>query len=121
MTTRTTATLASVALAAGIFIGWAIPRTPATPSHVEGPAQTQSDPPATQSAAAVEEWPVLRIVDGDTAIVRWQSSQPADERGRPGYREATAALQDLLAGGKVRLQFEEPGDVKRDNFGRLLV
>jgi micrococcal nuclease len=43
------------------------------------------------------------------------------ERGEPGFKEATEALKILLGDGPVRIEYEDPGVVKRDNFGRLLV
>ena len=75
---------------------------------------------------------VRRVVDGDTIIVQYAFAGmettegvrllniDPPERGEPQYDEATGALQSLVAGKTVTLEFEEPGKVERDNFGRLL-
>jgi len=84
-------------------------------------------PPATEAG----RWPVLRTVDGDTLLVAYQPAEPAaeyvrllgintPEEGRPGYREATAALASLVDGRPVALVFEGRGAVHRDRYGRLL-
>lgn len=76
--------------------------------------------------------PIVRIIDGDTADVmfEWHGTQKerlrflqvdTPERGEPGFKEATAALAELIGDQPVRLEFEEPGKPTRGNFGRLLV
>jgi endonuclease YncB( thermonuclease family) len=81
--------------------------------------------------APAKTWPLVRVVDGDTAIIRYRPPKVAEERlrflridtpehGEPGFAEATEALKQLLGDGPVRLKFEEPGVLKRDNIGRLL-
>jgi len=68
------------------------------------------------------------VVDGDTVDV-WCGdggtrvrllNVDTPERGRPGFREATEALGEMLGDGDVYLAFEEPGHPKDDRFGRLL-
>jgi len=75
---------------------------------------------------------VTRVVDGDTLIVHYtfagmETSETVrllnidtPERGEPRYDDATEALRSLVAGETVRLEFEDPDKVERDNFGRLL-
>ncbi len=71
---------------------------------------------------------VIRVVDGDTIHVRCEGKKESvrllrintPERGRPGYREATEALEDLVDREEVQLLFEGPGATKRDRFGRIL-
>jgi endonuclease YncB( thermonuclease family) len=68
--------------------------------------------------------PILRIVDGDTALVLWDDTPTylryygvnTTERGEPCYKEGTDRNR-LLSGGAVRLAFDER---VRDTHGRLL-
>jgi endonuclease YncB( thermonuclease family) len=72
------------------------------------------------------EFAVVRIIDGDTFVVRYDGELTSvriwgidtPERGEPGYQEATDKLRTEIGGQRVRLAF--PGKRKRDNFGRLL-
>ena len=77
-------------------------------------------------------WPVDRIIDGDTLAIHYRSPAPVverlrllgvdtPERGEPGYEEAAAALARLIGRGPVRIEFDTPGKVERDRYGRLLV
>ena len=74
---------------------------------------------------------VLKIMDGDTIVMSYQSSVPmkekvrllnvnTPERGEPGFRQAAQALKKLVANKTVRLEFETPNLPKRDRYGRLL-
>ena len=71
---------------------------------------------------------VVRVIDGDTIIVRWRGMDEkvrllnidTPERGEPGYHEATDALRDLIGDRPVDLEWEEPGVPSRDQYGRLL-
>jgi len=42
------------------------------------------------------------------------------ERNHRGYKKAKKALNNLVNGRKVRLEFEVPGKLKRGGFGRIL-
>ena len=69
---------------------------------------------------------VLRIVDGDTFKVHYDGEQTSvrfigmdsPELTEPGGADATAAIERLVGGRVVRLDFA--GERKRDNFVRLL-
>ncbi len=72
---------------------------------------------------------LIRVVDGDTLQVWWQDERVSvrllcintPERGQPGYAQATAHLREQLASAHmVDLEFETPGQIARDRFGRLL-
>ena len=74
---------------------------------------------------------LTRVVDGDTLRVRYRPSRPLEEsvrllcvdtpeRGEPGYAEARAALEEMVRGKRITLEWEQPGHPERDNFGRLL-
>lgn len=68
--------------------------------------------------------PILRIIDGDTAVVLWDDEPThlryygvnTTERGEPCYQEGTERNR-ALSGGAVRLAFDER---PRDAHGRLL-
>lgn len=82
----------------------------------------------TSAEVTQRRFAVLRIVDGDTFVIRYDGEPTkvrilgidTPERGELGYDEATNALQSFVdaAGGTVRLRLSGPR--KRDNFGRLL-
>ena len=90
------------------------------------------------TAAVVEEeapagrWFVLRVIDGDTLVARFEGGDVerketirmlnvnTPERSQPGFVEATEALKELVRGGLIELEFEKPRVEKRDGFGRLL-
>jgi micrococcal nuclease len=70
-----------------------------------------------------------RIVDGDTLDVECGDLESdrvrllqidTPERGQRGYYEATEALRDLVDGEDLYLGFEEPGQISRGRYGRLL-
>lgn len=79
-------------------------------------------------AEAVECWPVVRVVDGDTIRVIWRGlDEPVrllridtPERGEAGFSEAAEAMRGLVEGRRVRLVWAEPGQPERDRWGRLL-
>jgi len=85
-------------------------------------------PAAEVPEAAAGTVPLVRVVDGDTVRVRWRGEDTrvrllridTPERGEPGFAEATAALRGLLDEGPVGIEFERPGEERRDRFGRLL-
>ena len=73
--------------------------------------------------------PFVRVVDGDTIKVMWEGKEisvrmlriDTPERGQPGYDEATEYLRKLIGDPKqVALDFEKPGKIERDRYGRLL-
>lgn len=75
--------------------------------------------------------PVVRVVDGDTIVVRYAPLRPMQERirmlsidtperGEPGYAEARTALARMLRDQRVTLEFASPGKPTRGNYGRLL-
>ena len=91
----------------------------------------ESQPPTQkeESVATTEHAvTVLRVIDGDTIEVRWRGRPErvrllridTPERGRHGYDEATRALERLVGGREVVLEFERPGRVERDKYDRLL-
>jgi endonuclease YncB( thermonuclease family) len=74
---------------------------------------------------------VVRVVDGDTIVVRYAPLEPQQEyirmlridtpeRGEKDYRVATVALSRMIKGKRVSLAFEKPGKPARDRYGRLL-
>ncbi len=88
-------------------------------------------PPPPRPAPVPWSGRLVRVVDGDTVRLRLRPPGPVEEsvrllnidtpeRGRPGYRQASAALHALLARGPLRLEFETPGAPRRDRYGRLL-
>ena len=72
--------------------------------------------------------PVVRVIDGDTIIVRYRGKEErvrllcidTPERGERGFNEATEAMRRLVEGREVVLEFEKPGVEARDRYGRLL-
>lgn len=92
----------------------AIPRVKPAPSPVE-------------FAEGTRPCELIRVVDGDTAKVRWNGRGDTvrllrintPERGRRGYKEATRALRSILRGGDIALDFETH-EAARDRYGRLL-
>jgi len=63
---------------------------------------------------------LTRVVDGDTLRVRYRPSRPLEEsvrllcvdtpeRGEPGYAEARTALEGMVRGKRIRLEFEHLG------------
>ncbi|MCP4603830.1 MAG: thermonuclease family protein [Proteobacteria bacterium] len=82
------------------------------------------------SEAAGIEWFVLKVIDGDTLVVRHSISRRKErvrllridtpEIDQPGFNEAREALKGLVRNGNISLEFEKPGVEDRDVFGRLL-
>ncbi len=72
--------------------------------------------------------PVVRVIDGDTIVVRYRGVEErvryrdvdTPERGQPGYDEARWLNQELLVGGMARLEINYAEGNGRDGFGRLL-
>lgn len=72
---------------------------------------------------------ISKVVDGDTIHGDWNGiaekfrflNVDTPERGESLFHVATDALKALVHPGSVRIAFEEPHEIKRDNFGRLLV
>ena len=90
-----------------------------------------AETPASPPAEPPPDCPVVRVVDGDTLVVRYRPAEAVEERvrlldikapdrGEPGFAEATADLTRLV-GEKKRVRLEFDGDrTRRDAFGRLL-
>jgi len=109
---------------------------PADPTQSAGPTQpaepTPAEPDEPTSAPAMSQnearggWMVIDVVDGDTIdVARGGTVETVrlvgidtPEQGECGYGEATAALQNLIAG--VDVQLTPPGTDDRDAYGRLL-
>jgi len=126
-----------VGLAVGFLVGRQTARQPEA-DHAQAAVGTEGPTAHAPTSGIIstrpttsQSCPVVRVIDGDTLIVRYRPPGPMDERvrllnvdtperGRPGHREATDALRRLVAGKRVNLDFERPGRPKRDGFGRLL-
>jgi len=75
-------------------------------------------------------WRVVRIVDGDTLILRDYLSTKEEtvrllnintpEKGEPGYSEASEFLRKTIGNSIVQLEFESSPAPTRDVYGRLL-
>ena len=84
--------------------------------------------PVSMPPTVVDAWPVVRVVDGDTIRVRYEGREEpvrllcidTPERGESGFEEATEAMRGLVEGREVVLEFERPGEMERDRYGRLL-
>ena len=71
---------------------------------------------------------VSRVIDGDTIEVRYEGKVEkvrllridTPERNEKGFYEAKEALADMIQGKNVKLEFETPGEVQRDRYGRFL-
>lgn len=92
-----------------------------------GPVSKPGPPaPPVPDEALVLQGTVTRVVDGDTLHVRLDSGPEkvrlhgvdTPEARAPWGREATQALRDLVAGGRVELQPVE--DDPRDRYDRLV-
>ena len=108
---------------------WILPPALAVLLATIGPAGCGSDyRPARTPPAAVDAWPVVRVVDGDTIRVLYEGRDESvrllcidtPERGEPGFDAATVAMRGLVDGRAVVLEFERPGEPARDRYGRLL-
>jgi len=76
-------------------------------------------------------WFVWKVTDGDTIGVRLEGPVErresvrllridTPEKSERGFDEAREALKELLKGGRVKLEFENPAREDRGAFGRLL-
>jgi len=71
---------------------------------------------------------VIKVVDGDTLVISYQGWRErvrllrvnTSERDRYGYKQATVALGKLVEDRDIRLAFEIPGKLRRDEYGRIL-
>ena len=94
-----------------------------TGSKSAPPSPTAPSSPSTPGTVTV-----LDVIDGDTLKVLWHGEPTsvrllninAPDRGQDGFDNATAAMEKLLGKGPARLEFEKPGKVERDRYGRLL-
>ena len=109
-------------LAAGVAIGFAAGRWSAS-------APTAASPQRADANAEAPSWVVGRVIDGDTLVLRGRGGEEhvrlravnTPERGQPGFEEAAAALRSLVeSAGEVRLEYETPGELERDRYGRVL-
>ncbi len=70
---------------------------------------------------------LVRVVDGDTIVVRWRGAEErvrllrvdTPERGMSGYTESVEFLRKFLTGKRIELEFEG-ATPERDRLGRLL-
>jgi len=89
--------------------------------------------PSSDDVKLPDDWFVVRVVDGDTLIVKQDlPDYPArketirmlnintPEKDMPLFSEATEALKTLVRGGDVKLAFKVPDVESRDHYGRLL-
>ena len=110
---HTTRIIIALVATAGLLYGCGIPTS----------EQTAPSPTAAENIV-----PVLRVVDGDTIVVRYREVEErvryrdvdTPERGQPGYDEATQFNRRLVEGKTVRLEINYAEGNGRDNFGRLL-
>ncbi len=74
---------------------------------------------------------LARIIDGDTLVVKGLGGESGEERvrllgidtperGDRLHAAAGAALAEILGDAGIRLEFETPGVVRRDRYGRVL-
>lgn len=115
-------------VAAAVLTLSACASCPPCPACPECPSTEASADPAPQP----NRWFVLRAIDGDTLVLRLEGAEierketirllnvNTPEKNEPGFLEAKEALQTLVRGGTVELEFEKPDAEKRDGFGRLL-
>jgi micrococcal nuclease len=115
----------AAALAVAAAVGFAVGRW-----SISSTSRPVIAPPAA-SIASDDAVTVVSVTDGDTLVVAPSRQGGAEERvrllaidtperGQPGHAEAREALSDLVGGRAVRLDFEEPGVLKRDRYGRIL-
>ncbi|MCC6661295.1 MAG: thermonuclease family protein [Phycisphaerales bacterium] len=110
-------------LAVGLAVGFAAGRWSATAPSVPVPRITAGHAPVS------DDWTVVRVIDGDTLVVRSVAGEEhvrlravnTPERGQSGFEEATEVLRGLArAGAAARLEYEKPGVPERDRYGRIL-
>ena len=71
---------------------------------------------------------LLKVVDGDTIVVRWREKDETvrllrvntPERGMPGHEESADFLRNLLEGRRIELEFKDAQSPTRDRYQRLL-
>lgn len=95
-------------------------------SNGQPSAVTDLSPPANESGI----WAV-RVIDGDTLVVSGVGGAGSEEtirllaidtpeRGQRWYAEAGTALRELVAERPITIEFETPGKLERDKYGRVL-
>jgi micrococcal nuclease len=108
----------------GVAVGFAAGRWSATALRVAEPPRV-----VTRAPASADTWTVVRVIDGDTLVARGAGGEEhvrlrainTPERGQAGFEEATAALREMAASGAAaRLEYETPGKLDRDRYGRVL-
>jgi len=75
-----------------------------------------------------EVYPVIKIIDGDTIDILYHNKKErvrllrinTPERDEGKYLQAKKALENLVGGRKIRLEFEIPGKIERGVYGRIL-
>ncbi|MBX3321549.1 MAG: thermonuclease family protein [Phycisphaeraceae bacterium] len=120
--------VASVVIAVATSIGligvgiWATGgRSSGNPSTV-----AQSSPALNISRIAA-----IQVIDGDTLVVSGVGGTGLEERirllaidtperGQRWYSEAGNALRELVANSPITLEYETPGKLERDKYGRVL-
>jgi len=84
--------------------------------------------PKPKTESSPELCRVLKIIDGDTIDILYHGQKErirllridTPERNHRGHYQAKKALKKLIAGRKVRLEFEIPGKLERGGYGRIL-
>ena len=86
---------------------------------------------ASPSLAIEGNTSAVRFIDGDTLVVASVNGIGSEEkirlmaidtpeRGKQWYSEAGSALKELVNNRPVHLEFETPGKLQRDKYGRIL-
>lgn len=87
--------------------------------------------PKTGSALATSTTKAIKFTDGDTLTISSLNGISAEEkvrllaidtpeRGQPYFAEASSALTELVGNKAIALEFERPGKLERDKYGRVL-
>jgi endonuclease YncB( thermonuclease family) len=119
--------LLAAVFAAGYFLGRQhIPLAPPAPTsiHENLSLVQRSGRVYGSDVSSLPSASIVRVVDGDTAMVLWQGQETrlryygvnTPEKNKPGFAEATERNR-VLVGTSVRLAFDERS---RDSYGRLL-
>jgi len=74
------------------------------------------------------DYDLVEVIDGNTIKIIYKEEYESvrllrintPERGQDGYIEAKLALENMLGGEGIRLEFEKPGQPERDENGQLL-
>lgn len=121
---------ACLSLASGFWLGQLSTPLAAHPPDVA--VTGTSNVPPSGKRPALQQRPVLRVVDGDTLEMLYRPPQAVKEkvrllfvntpeRGQPGYQQAADALRKITANRKVHLAFDSLDNMpQRDRYGRLL-